>query len=113
MARVYVDEDVPEEVAVLLRSWGHDVVTTDEVGRKSADDASQLAYATATGRIIITHNRQDYRRLHRRYPGHSGIVNSTRDDADKPGLAARIHHLLSTAGDMAGRLKNVYKPAKP
>lgn len=111
MARIYLDEDVPIEVADFLRSWGHDVETTDEAGRKQTPDPSQMAYAIAAGRIMVTHNRKDYKRLHRALPNHFGIINCTRDDDDKLGLAQRIHQLLSTAGNMSGRLKNVYRPS--
>jgi hypothetical protein len=111
MARLYLDEDVPVEVAKHLRSFGHDVETTDEAGRKSSDDPAQLAYATSTNRAIITHNRKHFRRLHRGSTNHAGIVECTRDDGDPSGLAARIDQAVSASGDMTGRIVRVYRPS--
>jgi Domain of unknown function (DUF5615) len=76
MARFYLDEDVSNVVGDHLRSLGHDVETTDEAGRKGSDDSAQLAYAIGQDRIVNTHNRKHFRRLHRSTPGHKGIVNA-------------------------------------
>lgn len=96
-----------------LRSLGHDVETTDDAVRKGSDDPSQLAYAIGQNRIIITHNRTDFRRLHRRTPNHKGIVECTHDHTDPKGLADRIHAAVSAKGIMDGEHIRVYRPSKP
>src|SRR5436309_2772422 len=109
MARLYVDEDVPIILAFHLRSLGHDVETTDEAGRKSESDSSQLAYAVSHGRAIIVHNKRHYRRLHRASATHAGIIECTRDDGNEPALAARIHQTIAAAGPLAGGYLRVYR----
>ena len=61
---LYLDEDVNVLVAALLRSRGYDVQTTREMGRLTADDAAQLAYAATQQRALLTHNRADFEALH-------------------------------------------------
>src|SRR5262249_38033727 len=111
MSQLFIDEDIPRPIALMLRQFGHDVVTTEDAGRKSAGDPSQLAYAASIGRIIITHNMKDYKRLHRHVPGHSGIIASTREDTNHAGVAQRIHQRLIAEPDMKGKLILVYRPA--
>ncbi|MFO0968744.1 MAG: hypothetical protein U0793_24575 [Gemmataceae bacterium] len=36
MARLYADEDVPEDLNQLLRGLGHDVLSVDQAGKKAA-----------------------------------------------------------------------------
>jgi Domain of unknown function (DUF5615) len=64
MAFLYLDEDIPIEVASLLTSAGHPTRTTVAVGRVGRWDAEQLLYATEQGWTIVTHNRRDFRALH-------------------------------------------------
>ena len=42
MTRLFLDEDVPEAVAVSLKLRGYDVVTTRQAGRRGLTDAQQL-----------------------------------------------------------------------
>ncbi|MDP3028778.1 MAG: DUF5615 family PIN-like protein [Deltaproteobacteria bacterium] len=51
MLRLFIDEDVPEAVALALRLRGYDVITATEAGRKGLTDVEQLEYATSQGRI--------------------------------------------------------------
>jgi predicted nuclease of predicted toxin-antitoxin system len=110
MARLFVDEDVPWAAVDHLRTLGHDVLTVDEVGRKGAADADQLAFAAADGRAVVTHNRRHFLRLHRRDDNHAGIIICTRDDADPIGLAGRIHAAVTAAGALDRRLLRVNRP---
>ena len=59
MARLYADEDFPLPVVEELRQLGHDVLTSPEAGRDGTPDPDQLAFATADGRVLVTHNRKD------------------------------------------------------
>ena len=64
MALCYVDEDVTEDISPLLRTRGHDALTTTEAGNKGFKDPRQLAFAARSGRVLITANRFDFVMLH-------------------------------------------------
>src|SRR5919201_5281171 len=74
----YLDECVYRPVVEALRKRGFDVVTALEAGRGEEADDSQLAYATSLGRVLLTYNRADFRRLHTDHlrigREHGGIV---------------------------------------
>jgi hypothetical protein len=48
--RLYVDQDVPVQLASMLRAQGIDVVTTLEAGRLGQPDPAPLRYAVADER---------------------------------------------------------------
>lgn len=79
---LYLDEDVSVLVAELLRVRGFTVQTTQEAGRKNADDEEQLAYAVSRQRAFLTHNRDDFARLAQAYFNdgrkHYGIIIAVR-----------------------------------
>jgi len=56
MIKLYLDEDVPEAVAMGLELRGYDVLTVREAGRKGQSDIQQLRFSAAEGRAIITFN---------------------------------------------------------
>ena len=60
--KLYLDEDITAapHLAATLRRRGFDVVSTIDAGNRKLDDRSQLAYAIAEGRILVTFNIQDY-----------------------------------------------------
>ena len=64
MAALYLDNDVPASWARLLRIRGHDVITVRDLGTREATDGEHLLAATQQGRILITHNGDDYVLLH-------------------------------------------------
>jgi predicted nuclease of predicted toxin-antitoxin system len=76
--RLYLDQDVPVQLAGMLRAQGVDVVTTLEAGVLGQSDAQQLADAVTAGRVLVTHNRLDYEELHTAYLAddrpHFGII---------------------------------------
>lgn len=85
--KLYLDEDVDINLAVRLGSYGYNVVTTLEVGNLGNSDEKQLEYATHNGRAILTHNRRDFRRLHRawmlRAQHHCGVIVSVHLNLDE------------------------------
>ncbi|SRR5260370_11226668 len=97
---LYADEDFFFPVVEHLRKLGHDVVTAQEDGRRAAPDPDILARAHALRRVVLTHNRRHFARLHRQGADHSGIVSATQDQ-DYPALAVRIDATLQ--GLPAGR----------
>ncbi len=71
--RFYLDEHVPRAVAQGLRRRGGDVETVQEAGLRGVADDEQLAYATRTGRVVVTQDT-DFLRLHAAGASHRGIV---------------------------------------
>ncbi len=65
MARFPLDENVSATIAARLRALGHDVATAGDLGLLGADDEVHLLAAEKTDRILVTHNRDDFRLLHR------------------------------------------------
>lgn len=73
-----LDEDTSRALDRELRRRGFDVVSVHQVGPKNVDDALVLERAIALGRVVITHNTDDYRALQAAYERdgrqHPGIV---------------------------------------
>jgi len=80
MLKLYLDEDVPEDIAIALRLRGYDVKTTKEANNKGISDLEQLRYAVSEDRIIVTFNIADFYRQHsdfiRKGVEHRGIILS-------------------------------------
>ena len=114
MAQLYADEDFPFPVVLHLRQLGHDVVTALEAARanQAISDEDQLLFATGQGRAVLTRNRKDYIRLHRRFAQHSGIISVT-DDPDFNGQAVRIDVAISALFSLLNQHVRVNRPAKP
>jgi hypothetical protein len=78
---LYADEDVHKAFAREIRRRGFDAVSADEEDQREVADEQQLEYATSLGRVILTHNREDYAPLHEKWLSegreHAGIVLST------------------------------------
>lgn len=108
MAQFYADENFDYPVVERLRVLGHDVLTVQEAGQQGGDDAHVLATATALGRAVLTFDRHDFSRLHRRNPAHAGIVSCTWD-ADSDALAGRIDQAVAGAS-LAGQHPRVNRP---
>jgi predicted nuclease of predicted toxin-antitoxin system len=98
--QLYADENFPYPSVEELRRLGHDVLTAQEDGRRSAPDPGILARAHALGRPVLTLNRRHFFKLDRAGTPHSGIVCATRD-TDFLALAARFDAAL--AGMNPGR----------
>ena len=105
MASLYADEDFPHPVVAELLALGHDVLTAQDAGQanQKIPDAHVLAYATALGRAVLTHNRRDYFRLHKASAEHAGIIACTHDQ-HVAALARRIHDALTNVADLRGQL---------
>lgn len=104
--RFFLDEDVYAAVAVALRRAGVDAVSTPEAGRLGESDESQLSWATAAGRAIVTFNVAHFARLHaeclQQGRDHAGIVVS----AQRP-VGETLRRLLALANAIDGdRMKN-------
>jgi predicted nuclease of predicted toxin-antitoxin system len=71
--RFYMDEHYDLAVTKGLRQRGLDVLTVQGAGRRGLPDADQLAFATAEGRVFVTHD-PDYLALHQSGQAHAGIA---------------------------------------
>src|SRR5262249_38988845 len=79
MQRLYMDEDSMEDALVrALRVRGLDVLTAHEAGMIEQSDADHLAFSTAEGRVLCTHNVGDFWTLHSEVLAqgqhHAGII---------------------------------------
>lgn len=54
--RFFLDEHMPEALAAALRVRGIDVLTVPDAGRLGFSDEDQLRFATADGRVVVTHD---------------------------------------------------------
>lgn len=54
--KLYIDEDISDRLAVVLRSRGYDAISAHEVEMRGKTDREQLLYATEHERVIITQN---------------------------------------------------------
>lgn len=112
MARFYTNENIPLPVVTELRRLGHDVLTSLDAGRANSavPDAEVLAFAVAEGRILLTHNRRHFLRLHQHRTGdHAGIVLCT-FDPDFPGQAQRIDAAIGAGSETMNKLVRVNRP---
>jgi predicted nuclease of predicted toxin-antitoxin system len=113
MGALYADEDFPWGAVLILRSCGHDVLTVQEAGRCGTADPDVLDDATAAGRAVLTHNHRHYKRLNTRGQPHAGIISCSRDDKDLPGLAQRIHNVLTVPTNLTNRFIRIIRPNSP
>jgi hypothetical protein len=113
VARFYSNENIALPVVVELRRLGHDVVTSVDAGNANAavPDSEVLAFAVRESRILLSHNRRHFFRLHQsRTEPHSGIVICT-VNSDFCQLAQRIHVAVRAISDMKNQLIRVNRPA--
>ncbi|MUG93486.1 hypothetical protein F7734_14030 [Scytonema sp. UIC 10036] len=109
--KFYSNENFPLVMVNLLRAEGHDVLTSYEAGQanQGIPDDRVLQYATATERILITENRQDFIDLHRTMPNHAGII-IFKDDRDYAGkIKAMTDFLNEDSQSLTNRLLRVMK----
>jgi predicted nuclease of predicted toxin-antitoxin system len=78
--RLYLDRHIMGRLAVDLRGRGYDIVRTEEVGKDTAPDEEQLAFATAENRAVLTFNIRDCAPLHEAWQAagrpHAGVIVS-------------------------------------
>ncbi|MBI4649881.1 DUF5615 family PIN-like protein [Candidatus Desantisbacteria bacterium] len=80
MIKLYLDENVPESVAIALRLRGYDIITVKEATLKGLSDIDQLKYATSENMTIFTFNIADFYKIHIEFIknkiNHNGIILS-------------------------------------
>ena len=111
MARLYLDHNVSQRLARLLRT-NHDVVSARDLRLTRLTDDAQLLAAVRDDRLLVTHNRGDFALLHDAWltwppafglalPPHSGIL--VLDPGKRVG-AAPMRSLKPCPGNTGGRL---------
>ncbi len=68
-----------------------------------------LAFAISDHRTVITLNRQDFIKLYRSSPKHSGIIVCT-NDTDRSRMATRINEAINPEEPLTGKLICVVRP---
>ncbi|MEO0731862.1 MAG: DUF5615 family PIN-like protein [Bacteroidota bacterium] len=70
------DEDFNHKVLAALSKVGYDVTSIKELGldRKWYSDEEVLNTAIELGRIVLTHNKKHFIKLHRKIKYHPGII---------------------------------------
>ncbi|MFM9951101.1 MAG: DUF5615 family PIN-like protein [Saprospiraceae bacterium] len=112
MARLYANENMDLEVVEIIRNFNHDVLIALEAGKanQGIPDEEVLAFAHREGRIVLTFNYQDFKKLHLQNPNHSGII-ICKEDKNILALANRIQNALETSnGKLAGQLVRITRP---
>jgi predicted nuclease of predicted toxin-antitoxin system len=112
MVRFYADEQFPFPVVEILRTLGHDVLTVREVGNagQAIPDEDVLVFAIGQERSILTINKSDFIRLHRRDDNHFGIVVCS-DNRNWEKFASRIDEAVKAEASLQGKLIRVVRPA--
>jgi predicted nuclease of predicted toxin-antitoxin system len=104
-SRFLADEHVPASAVRALKRYAIDIVSTAEAGLLSHTDEEQLEFAAASGRVVVTHDR-DFARLHAKGQGHAGIVLLwRRPDAARVVAAVRLVHAVLSAEEMRDRIE--------
>jgi predicted nuclease of predicted toxin-antitoxin system len=73
LAKILADENIPKSVVSWLRSVGHDVVRSSEIGLKGAVDRNVIKRADEEGRVILTLD-MDFASLYHQMGGFFGVV---------------------------------------
>ncbi|MBI3517389.1 MAG: DUF5615 family PIN-like protein [Proteobacteria bacterium] len=73
--KLFIDECLSPELAIRLNASGqHDAVHPLHVGRRGEPDHRVLAWCIAEGRVIVTENARDFRKLIGRVELHPGLI---------------------------------------
>jgi hypothetical protein len=107
--RIFTDEDIYGAIAPALRKAGIDAISTPEAGRLATSDESQLEWASANDRSIVTFNVAHFASLHRDWMrsgrSHAGVILSSQQPIGE--LLRRLGKLLDAldADSMRDRLE--------
>lgn len=110
MHLLLADENFSHEVNESLRKLGHDVITLVDLNLAGIGypDEKVLEKATEIGRCILTFNRRDFIKLHKKNSAHAGIIVCTLNE-DWERLAEKIHSTISEKDDLNNQLIRIYR----
>jgi len=111
MHLLLADENFDIEVSkLLLEEFGHDVVTLQDLGLAGIKypDEKVLEKATELGRCVMTFNRKDFLKLHRKVKKHTGIIICTYNP-NQVRLAEKIHQAIQGKEDLVNQIIRIYR----
>ena len=108
---LYFDEDVSASIVENLRTRGFDVLSARDADALGRSDDEQMLYAISQRRAIVTHNRVDFEKQHRKFleggMKHYGvIVARRRGDAEVIGKLLALLDTV-TAEEMQNQLRYI------
>ena len=113
MVSLYANHNFARPAVEALRRRGYDVVASREIALDRAFDDEQLLYAARTGRVLLTHDVEDYQLLHdawRRWAvewgverHHAGILILPQEWPHER-KASEIDRFLRTGPDLVNQL---------
>lgn len=102
------DEDFNHKVLKVLAEASYDVTSIRELGldRKWFSDEDVLKTAIELNRIVLTHNKKDFIKLHRNTEWHPGIITCYQT-ADYEVLANQVLNLLQEVDSFESKLYRI------
>ena len=98
MALLYLNENIAYTIKPYLKNLGINCIHTLDAQNQGTLDEPQLEYASKNGHVLVTHNRKDFRRLHRDWlskkKSHAGIILLSPQTPDL--LAHRLKNFIET-----------------
>jgi uncharacterized protein with PIN domain len=80
--KIYLNENLSWKIAKALREYGHDVVSSYEVGMNTEEDDVQFEFAISENRAVLTNNFKDFIKLCDEYVSagkeHYGVILTTK-----------------------------------
>jgi predicted nuclease of predicted toxin-antitoxin system len=95
--RFFLDHDVPADVAIVMRTRGHDAVQLREVLPTDSPDEAVWLHACRDGRIMVSCNRAHFIALAVATDTHPGLIVLNRRRT-RQAEAAHVLELLAKAG---------------
>lgn len=98
MLKIYLNENLSRKIAIALREYGYDVISSDEAEMNQADDEAQFVFAIEHERTIVTNNFRDFIELYQKYEKnkklHYGIIFTTKCSISA--MIKRLRNLIET-----------------
>jgi predicted nuclease of predicted toxin-antitoxin system len=113
MLRLYADEQFPLPAVKRLREKGYDILTVQDAGNdnQGIPDEDVLSFATSQDRAVITQNRKDFIRFHKKGLEHAGIVACSKN-LNWDEFAVEIDRALATKDSIVGEVIRVNRPTQ-
>lgn len=104
------DEDFNHNVLERLKQEAYDVTSIKELGldRQWFQDEDVLKKAIELNRVVLTHNKKHFIKLHRKVKIHTGIITCYQT-TDYEGLVVKLLALFEKETEFENKLFRVYK----